>query len=185
MAARASGGAGPRVLGVAALAALSWVALSVGLAPMASGLWPLPGPDLLFCVAAFWVARRPAEAPAAAVLALGLVRDLVSGGPLGAGALGLLAATETLRRRGPALRRRGLALEWPAAAAAAALATALPAALVWVALAPAPEASALAAAALSTALAYGPVAVALRHGLRLRSLADPSEGDAMFARRRP
>lgn len=185
MAARSRPGLAGRLAGMAALTALAWLALAAELAPLARGAWPLPGPDAVFCVAAFWVVRRPAEAPAFALFLLGLARDLVTGGPLGAGALGLLAATEVLRRNGAALRRRSFAVEWAAVAAAGALALALPAALVAASFAAAPEAGALAARAAATALAYAPLALLLRHGLRLAAQCDPAEGDSMFARRVP
>ncbi len=182
MASREPAGVLGRLGGVALLLALGWLVLAAGAAPLPRGGGLPHGPDLLLCVAAFWAVRRPREAPAAAIFALGLARDLVAGGPLGAGALGLLAATEALRAQGPLLRRRGLVLEWGAAAGAAALSLLVSAALVAASLAPAPDAGPLVAAWGATAIAYGPAALLLRHGLRLSTRADPADGDAMFGR---
>lgn len=163
----------------AAFAAAGWLALTVEFAPKAGS----GGPDLLFCVAAFWAIRRPRSAPAALIVALGLARDLLDGGPVGAGALGLLAATEALRALGPRLRRGSLLSEAGHVAAAAALAAAIPWLMLGLTLADAPPFGDVARRVGLTALAWPATVLALRGVLRLRSEASPADGDPMFGRR--
>jgi rod shape-determining protein MreD len=173
-------GAVGRVAGVAAMAAAAWFALSIELAPLGGGR---ATPDLLFCVVAFFAIRRPRGAPAALVLALGLARDLLGGGPVGAGALGLLASAEILRAQAPRLRRASLLLEAAHVLAAALVATALPWLLAVVTLADTPPVADMALRFGLTALAWPVTVLALRGLLRLRSEASPAEGDPMFGRR--
>lgn len=171
-------GAVARGAQVAGFAFAGWLALSIELAP---GLGATP--DLLFCVAAFWAIRRPRSAPAAAILALGLARDLLDGGPVGAGALGLLAATELLRAQGATLRRRSLLVEGVHVAAAATIAAGLPWLLVGLTLADTPLVADVARRIGLTAVGWLATVFALRGLLRLRSDVTPADGDQMFGKR--
>jgi rod shape-determining protein MreD len=101
-----------RLIHIALLCGAAWVALGFELAPVTGGARSLPAPDFLFCALAVWVARRPEAAPVALVFALGLLRDLLGGGAIGAGALALMLAVEGLRAQGAGLQRRGFLVEW-------------------------------------------------------------------------
>lgn len=150
-----------RLAGRAALAALAGAALAAELAPVGAAAGPAAAPDFLFCLVAALAARRPQLAPPPLVFVLGLLRDLLSGGPIGLGALALMLSVEALRAREPAIRRRGAALEWPLAAALCGLALGGQAAALWATAAPAPDLEALAARYGLTLMAYPPVALAL------------------------
>ena len=149
-----------RLIGLSGALALLWIALAVDLAPFEGAAVAWPAPDLLFCVIACLVLRRPAVVPVPLVFAVALLRDFLSGGAVGAGALALLLATEILRGRAMALSRRGLAVEWLEVAAVAAVPVLLPTLLQWLALEEVPGQGPLAQRWLATALCY-PVVVAL------------------------
>jgi rod shape-determining protein MreD len=97
---------------MALLCILGPLAVAVEAAPL--GLMPgaVPSPDLLACVVAAMALRRPRSAPLLLVWCLGLLRDLVTDVPPGAGALSLVLAAELLRRQGAAVGRRSLPVEW-------------------------------------------------------------------------
>jgi rod shape-determining protein MreD len=172
-----------RAASVLLLVAAAWFAVAADMAPVGGWLGGWSGPDLLFCVVALWTLRRPALTPAAVVLLLGLSRDLLSGGPVGAGALGLLLATEALRARAPVRRRGGFAAECLAASLAAIVALGAPWALLTVTLAPTPPIVALADRLGATVAAYPIVALALRWAVRVGPAPAPSEAVPGFAAR--
>ena len=99
------------------LIGFAWVAILIELAPLNEEASTMPAPDLLFCVAAFLVLRRPSATPAFLILILGLIRDLLGGGPVGLGALALVAAIECLRALGEFLSRHNFFFELGAVAA--------------------------------------------------------------------
>lgn len=105
----------PLVENVAVIAA-GVGAIYFALVPL-GGPGGLPAPDLLYCVLAVWVIRRPLQASVWLVLGLGLFGDLMLSRPVGLGALGLLLATEALRANAGLLQGASFALEWLAAAA--------------------------------------------------------------------
>ncbi|SDZ81396.1 rod shape-determining protein MreD [Rubrimonas cliftonensis] len=158
----AHAGGGP-VVEAASLGAL----LLFGALAIAASLAPMPvrfAPDLLFCVLAVWAVRRPNSTPALAVFALGLARDLLSGAPAGAGALGLLIAVEGLRvarppRAGEGLR--GWLPVWGVVGAWAAAPAVVPWALLTVTFAPAPAFADIALRYAATVVAFPLAAVAL------------------------
>jgi rod shape-determining protein MreD len=94
------------------LAMLGLAAIFVEAAPL--GLRPdaYPSPDILFCFIAYWSIRRPRSAPLLLVWFLGLARDLLTDLPVGAGALGLVLASEFLKSLGSGLSRRSFVTEW-------------------------------------------------------------------------
>ncbi|HUF57449.1 MAG TPA: hypothetical protein VMM55_12900, partial [Thermohalobaculum sp.] len=69
------------------MSVLGLLAIYVEAAPLGIGPSAPPSPDLLLCVIVYWTARRPGSTPLLAVFALGLVRDLLTDVPTGAGAL--------------------------------------------------------------------------------------------------
>lgn len=153
-----------RVLGAALVAGLLWLGLALDLAPLTGQALSWPMPDLMMACAFCLVLRRPSLLPPLAVFGAGLLHDLLAGGAVGPGALGLLAATEYLRGAGRSLRRRGLLAEWLAAAAMAALALVIPAAMLWVSLDDVPARSVLLGRWLATALSYPLLVAVLRVG---------------------
>jgi len=97
---------------IALMLALGLAAIYVEAAPLGLAADAWPSPDILFCVVAFWATRRPEVAALVPVFALGLVRDLLTDVPTGAGALGLVLVAEFLRSLSPRLARRGFVTEW-------------------------------------------------------------------------
>ena len=91
-------------LSVIVLAAFGWLAILLEMAPLNEDARAFPAPDLLFCVCAYFALRRPSGSPGLLVGVLGLCRDLVSGGPVGLGAMSLIAGVETMRSVGDAIR---------------------------------------------------------------------------------
>jgi rod shape-determining protein MreD len=157
------------------------VMLAFGLAAIYAALLPLgfaadraPGPDLVYCLVAAWVIRRPGEAPLAAVVALGLAADVLLSRPIGLGALGLLLASEALRASAPSLRAGPFAAEWLTVAGLHAAVQLCIHAVLLVALVDGPGPGALLRHAAATAIAYPAVvgvlalAVGLRAGRRGR-----------------
>lgn len=86
----------PIILGLGAILLAS---LPAGVRPGA-----LPSPDFVFAVLFFWVAHRPAAAPAPSLCAVLLIRDLIIDGPIGARAFAGLMTLEILRARPPKMR---------------------------------------------------------------------------------
>ena len=93
------------------LIGFAWLAILIELTPLNEQASTMPAPDLLFCVAAFLVLRRPSATPAFLIVILGLARDLLGGGPVGLGALALVAAVEILRALGEFLSRHNFLFE--------------------------------------------------------------------------
>ncbi|CAN5639136.1 hypothetical protein BH23PSE1_BH23PSE1_06210 [soil metagenome] len=118
----------------------------------AAGRWAAP--DLLFCLAAAWLLRRPAVAPLLLVVAAGLMADILLHRPLGLGALGLLALAEVLGARRAGIRALGFVAECLAVAALFAAVLAGQSALLVLAFSPGPGLAPLAQHWLATALAY-------------------------------
>jgi len=153
-----------------ALVAFCWVAIAVEIAPRSLPVMP----DLLFCVAAGWTLARPGRAPLTLIFAAGLMRDLLTDAPVGAGALGLVVGVALLQSHAPALAARGLPAMLLGVGAALLVAVMLPCALLLVTLAPTPDAGAVAARLLLTAALFPPVALLLR---RRPELSDDGAGE--------
>lgn len=78
---------------------LSAVYLFFALLPFGAGEGRLPGPDLIFCLTAAWILRRPDYVPFWLLLLVLLVADFLLMRPLGLWALIVLLVSEYLRRR--------------------------------------------------------------------------------------
>ena len=151
------------------LVLFGWLAILLELAPLNEAAGALPSPDILLCVVIFLVVRRPVGTPGVLVLALGLARDLLGGGPVGLGALVLLAAAETVRALAGPLRRRSRLYEFAmvaALAAATALAQVIVLTMTFAAL---PPLELLGLRFLMTVGAYLVVFVLFRQVLRIRA----------------
>jgi len=99
----------------------AWYGLFVGLGlgsiflrivplPQMSG--QLPGPDLLMCLSCLWVLRRPDLLPAALIVGVVLLEDILLMRPPGLWAAIMLVGTEFLRRRAALSRELTLLSEW-------------------------------------------------------------------------
>ncbi len=99
------------------LIGFAWLAILIELTPLNEEASTMPAPDLLFCVSAFLVLRRPSATPGFLIVFLGLARDLIGGGPVGLGALALFASIEGLRALGEFLGRRSFIFELGAVSA--------------------------------------------------------------------
>lgn len=153
----------------AMLLGLGLAAIYVALLPWSLAPDRLPSPDLVFCLVAAWVIRRPAASPLWAIVLLGLAGDLLMSRPVGLGALGLLLAAEALRANAGIARSAPFAVEWLAVAAAfAAMLLAMALALQMVFL-DRPGLAPLARHVAVTALAYPFVVALLRWGLGVRA----------------
>jgi rod shape-determining protein MreD len=149
---------GAALMGVAALLSIG---VSLDLAPL-SGAWRAwPMPDLLLCMVLVLAIRRPWLMPVLLVFAAGLLRDLLSGGPVGPGALLLALVSETVSRRHALARRHERLGEGLVVALAAAVVVVVPAVMLWMVLAEAPGWGALWARWLATLVAYPVVAILL------------------------
>lgn len=163
----AQGPAYLRWLNALVLLAFGWLVILLELAPVNEQARALPAPDILFCVCAYLVLRRPRATPAFLVVLLGLGRDLIGGGPVGVGALTLLAAVEILRALRETLRRRSLAFEFAAVAALALAMTAAQMLALLVTLSPLPALDQLGLRWAETIVAYAVVFAVFRWLLRL------------------
>lgn len=144
-----------------------WLAILVEITPINQNTNALPSPDLLFCVLAFMAIRRPDTTSAWLVLLLALSRDLLTGGPVGLGALTIFAAVESLRIISELLRRRRI-IEVAAIIAAAFAINFAQAVLLTITLADAPTLLPLLQRTAFTVAAYPIVFFLFRQILRIR-----------------
>ncbi|MCX7890045.1 MAG: rod shape-determining protein MreD [Rhodobacteraceae bacterium] len=96
----------------AAYVGLAGLVLFVGLLPLSTLPPPWPGPDLLLAVTMAWLLRRPDYVPAAAIVAMFLVQDMLTMRPPGLWTLIVLLGCEFLRTRVVLVRNLPLLLEW-------------------------------------------------------------------------
>jgi len=149
----------PWALEILLLPAIGVVATVAMTMPLDPGR--LTPPDLVYCLMIAWVVRRPARVPIWAAPALGLLGDVLLMRPIGLGALGLMLATEAVRRRAAGLQAAPFLLEWLAAAMGyAALVFGMRLVLA-VTFADAPSLARLGVAVAATAVAYPLVVLGL------------------------
>ena len=79
--------------------ALAMAVTFYALLPFGSGEGGVPGPELIVCLIAAWVLRRPDYVPAWLILVVLLLDDALLQRPLGLWTLIVLAMSEYLRRR--------------------------------------------------------------------------------------
>lgn len=147
------------------------VTITAGLAlsalPLGAGSGAAVWPNLTLCVVFFWVVHRPLGMPTLAILFIGLISDLISGGVLGAGMLALLLGSLFIQAGAEALARSAFGVRWFAFAGFAAIVFLIE----WV-LSSLPRWSLLPigvpfAQFLVTVIAYAPVSVLFRKVLRV------------------
>ena len=108
------------------LPALSALLLGVvSVLPIGVPQWGALAPPLMLAAIFYWSLTRPDLMPPLAAFALGLFQDVISGGPLGSGALVMVLTQWTMRSQQRFLVKRPFVLLWaafmPVAAAAAVL----------------------------------------------------------------
>ena len=156
-----------RLARMALVGFLGMLAIYVEAAPLGVATGSPPSPDLLLCVVAYWSIRRPGSIPLALVFALGLVRDLLTDMPVGAGVLSLVLVSEAFKRWRGRIGRSLFMSEWIAVAAASVAGTALVWLLVAITFAQPPYPSDLLNQCIYTAMVYPLLVVVLRWGLRI------------------
>ncbi|MEL6792966.1 MAG: rod shape-determining protein MreD [Pseudomonadota bacterium] len=162
-----------RWLNALVLVGFGWLAILIELAPLGARASATPSPELLLCVAAFLSLRRPNSTPSALILLLGLASDVISGGPVGLGALTLLAAVEALRANREWLLRHSVIYEVLAIAALAIVMNVVKVVILTMAFVPSPALETLGLGVLATVGAYVAIAAFFRFVMRLR--AEPLE----------
>lgn len=88
------------------------IVLFVRALPLSALPATIPGPDLLLCLAAAWVLRRPEYVPALVIVAVFLLEDVLTMRPLGLWTLIALVGTEFLRSRAIFARDLPFPVEW-------------------------------------------------------------------------
>ncbi|WP_118135320.1 rod shape-determining protein MreD [Oceanicella sp. SM1341] len=148
--------------GMVALPLVSALGLLISLAPVGLSATDMPMPDLVYLPIAVWLIRRPEAAPLLLVFAIGLAADLLRGGPLGIGVLGLIGAGELLRRMSEGLVRGPFMMEWLVAGGLFIGLLAFQCVALWLTFSPRPAFGLLWQHAAGTVLLYPLVAFALR-----------------------
>lgn len=96
----------------ALFAAIGIVLIFIRLMPVNHTPGGLPGPDLTLALTLAWLLRRPEYVPAALIVLVFLLEDVMFWRPIGLWTLIVLGATEFLRTREQSLRDLPFALEW-------------------------------------------------------------------------
>lgn len=99
-------------LDIALFIVLGFVSIGLAILPMGLTADSIPFPDLLFCVIAAWVVRRPETAPMLVIAAVSVLADAMLMRPIGLWALLMLLGTEGLRLSERAFRDLPFVLEW-------------------------------------------------------------------------
>lgn len=156
---------GPMSLLTVAVTVLGAIALLVvpyGVGPE-SAWWP----KFTVAVVFFWLVHRARAMPVLAVLAIGVVQDLVAGGVVGAGALPLVIASAVMRQWSEPLSGSRFLLRWFAFAGFAAFVLGGEWALTGLARLTVPPLNGPLAQFFVTVLAYLPISVFFRRVLRI------------------
>lgn len=150
---------------MALFALLGLLAIFIEIAPLGLNAGAFPSPDLLVCLVACWVLRRPRSAPVLLVFLLGLWRDLLTGTPPGAGTLSLVLMSQALLSWRSWLSIRPFMTEWMVIGVSIAAVLLLQWFLVVVTLGHPPYLAELGLMGLVTMLTYPVVVFVLRWGL--------------------
>ena len=106
-----------RLLFAAGLVAIAVVVLFARLLPIDLTPGRIPGPDVLLAFVFAWVLRRPDYVPVLLVAILFFVMDMMFLRVPGVWPLMIVAGSEFLRRREPAMREQHFLVEWGLVAA--------------------------------------------------------------------
>ena len=154
-----------RLLRTGLMLTLGIIAIYIEAAPLGFSTTAHPSPDLVLCLVVYWSIRRPGSTPVLAVFALGLLRDMLTDMPIGAGALTLVLVSEIFKARRGRLRRAPFIIEWLWLTVAAFASAAVLFSLLVLTFAQPPYAMDLVHQCLFTALAYPLMVLLLRWGL--------------------
>lgn len=157
-----------RMIQITVFMAVGIAAIFVEAAPLGLTANAYPSPDLLFCVVAFWATRRPETTALLAVFALGLIRDLITDAPVGAGALTLVLAAEFLKALSQGLARRSFVTQFMLIALVAGIVVLAQWAVVFALLVPPPYLFDLIRQWIGTLAAYLVLVMVLRGLFRMR-----------------
>jgi cell shape-determining protein MreD len=157
-----------RLLALGAVTLACVLALLVQMAPLGLAPRSWPAPDLLYCVLAYAALARPDALSVMATFFLALMGDLVTGGPVGAGALALFLTLEALKRHAALAYTRSRLRDWAAVALGSAVVMLAPWLMLRLTFAGSPPLADLALRWALTVIAFVPVGAAMRYGLRIR-----------------
>ena len=156
-----------RLMRMALVLFLGVLAIYVEAAPLGVATGSPPSPDLLLCIVAYWSIRRPEAIPLPLVFLLGLMRDLLTDVPVGAGVLALVLISEGFKTWRRHLERTMFLTEWLAVAAASLAGSALVWLLIAITFAQPPYLTELLHQCLYTTMVYPFLVLVLRWGLRV------------------
>ena len=91
---------------------LCFLTLVINLVPNGFTNTYLTFPDILYCLAASWIFRKPNYVPAPLVVGVFLFQDILFGLPIGLGTAIMLAIIEYLRSRNELIRYQSFFIEW-------------------------------------------------------------------------
>lgn len=91
---------------------LSFLILVINLIPVSFSYGFLTFPNLLYCLTASWIFRRPDYVTAPMILGIFLFQDILLGLPIGLGTFLMLAIFEFLRSRIDLVRYQPFIIEW-------------------------------------------------------------------------
>ena len=152
----------------------------LALLPVGTGEGGIPGPELMVCLVAAWVLRRPDYVPVWLLLGVLLLDDALLMRPLGLWTLIVLVVSEYLRRRADPTQAISFGAEAALVSACIAAAFAANQLALLMLLAPAPPLLGQAMQAVATIAFYPPVALFSRL-IGVRRLA-PGELDSLGTR---
>ena len=159
----------PRILAYNLLfVAAAFLLLTIQLLPHAPVIGPLYEPDLIFCLMAAWLLRRPEYLSTAVIVASVLVAELLFLQPPGLWAFLVLLASEFFRSTADRVRFLPFGYEWLIAMTAYAAAAIAYSFLLALALVPGPDAKTVALQLFATAVAYPLVVAATNLLFRIR-----------------
>lgn len=152
---------------MAGFAATALAAILIEVAPLGLSAGASSAPDLVAAAVFFWALRRPEATPILLVFLVAICRDLLTGGPVGAGALALVLGAEMLRARNGAQLAAHLEL---ALFAVFALTTGLASwFMVWISAGGAPALSEILSRAAVSAICYPLIYFVFHMVFRIRS----------------
>ncbi|WP_299300797.1 hypothetical protein [uncultured Litoreibacter sp.] len=158
------------------LLVLCAVIIFVQMLPLSTVPGGIPGPDLLFCLTAVWIMRRPRWAPVALIVLVHLVADILFLRPIGLWPAITLVGYEYLRRKAGGSTEISPPLELGISVATFAALVATNALLQFIFGIPQPTIGVLLLHVIMTALAY-PFVIAFSHYVARVRRAKPTDLD--------
>lgn len=169
-----------RLVAMAALFLGALVSIAVQLAPLGLHADAQSSPDLVWCVVAYIALRRPDAAQPLLVFGVGLLQDMLTTGPFGAGMLTMLLMSELLRTQSHWLLRRSILFEWLAVSFSAFMMMIVQWLMLTISFADPPALIELAPRLGLTILAFPFVAAAFRYLLRIGAVAEDEDDGRYF-----